>query len=292
MAKTTSSSSTAKERAKVVEKTPAMEVKASIVEEKSTAPNIEELMALMQSMAQQVSELTNKLNQTEKKLEDAEKKVAIKEDADAKEYNARSENYNAQKMSREVSPVLSSTSDKTDRLLEILANKKSDKEVVIVHNREMIGGLSTAIKLTGLTINFHKLGEERVLSWQQFEECVSKYRKFFDKEIILLGSDYEELSQRYSVPCAKRANNKIITREDLVNLAYMDTRQIEDYYNSLTEEDKAFICSYWLGKCYERDEKFYDRYKVETLNRLSKGVFDNVLAVMNNDFARRDVTTK
>ena len=286
MAKTTSSSSTAKERVKVVEKTPAMEVKASIVEEKATSPDIEELMALMQSMAQQVSELTNKLNQTEKKLEDAEKKVAIKEDDDKNEY------YSAQKMSGEISPVLSSTSDKTDRLLEILANKKSDKEVVIVHNREMIGGLSTAIKLTGLTINFHKLGEERVLSWQQFEECVSKYRKFFDKEIILLGSDYEELSQRYSVPCAKRANNKIITREDLVNLAYMDTRQIEDYYNSLTEEDKAFICSYWLGKCYERDEKFYDRYKVETLNRLSKGVFDNVLAVMNNDFARRDVTTK
>lgn len=286
MAKTTSSSSTAKERAKVVEKTPAMEVKASIVEEKSTAPTVAELMALMQSMAQQVSELTNKLNQTEKKLEDAEKKVAIKEDEDKNEY------YGTQKMTGEVSPVLSSTSDKTDRLLEILANKKSDKEVVIVHNREMIGGLSTAIKLTGLTINFHKLGEERVLSWQQFEECVSKYRKFFDKEIILLGSDYEELSQRYSVPCAKRANNKIITREDLVNLAYMDTRQIEDYYNSLTEEDKAFICSYWLGKCYERDEKFYDRYKVETLNRLSKGVFDNVLAVMNNDFARRDVTTK
>lgn len=286
MAKTTSSSSTAKERVKVVEKTPAMEVKASIVEEKATSPNIEELMALMQSMAQQVSELTNKLNQTEKKLEDAEKKVAIKEDADKNEY------YGTQKTTGEVSPVLSSTSDKTDRLLEILANKKSDKEVVIVHNREMIGGLSTAIKLTGLTINFHKLGEERVLSWQQFEECVSKYRKFFDKEIILLGSDYEELSQRYSVPCAKRANNKIITREDLVNLAYMDTRQIEDYYNSLTEEDKAFICSYWLGKCYERDEKFYDRYKVETLNRLSKGVFDNVLAVMNNDFARRDVTTK
>ena len=286
MAKTTSSSSTAKERVKVVEKTPAMEVKASIVEEKATSPDIEELMALMQSMAQQVSELTNKLNQTEKKLEDAEKKVAIKEDDDKNEY------YSAQKMSGEISPVLSSTSDKTDRLLEILANKKSDKEVVIVHNREMIGGLSTAIKLTGLTINFHKLGEERVLSWQQFEECVSKYRKFFDKEIILLGSDYEELSQRYSVPCAKRANNRIITREDLVNLAYMDTRQIEDYYNSLTEEDKAFICSYWLGKCYERDEKFYDRYKVETLNRLSKGVFDNVLAVMNNDFARRDVTTK
>ena len=291
MAKTTSSSSTAKGKAKVEEKVPAVEV-ASPVADATPTPTVAELMALMQSMAQQVSELTNKLNQTEKKLEDAEKKVAIKEDAGAKEYNARSENYSVQKMTGEVSPVLSSTSDKTDRLLEILANKKSDKEVVIVHNREMIGGLSTAIKLTGLTINFHKLGEERVLSWQQFEECVSKYRKFFDKEIILLGSDYEELSQRYSVPCAKRANNKIITREDLVNLAYMDTRQIEDYYNSLTEEDKAFICSYWLGKCYERDEKFYDRYKVETLNRLSNGVFDNVLAVMNNDFARRDVTTK
>ena len=55
---------------------------------------------------------------------------------------------------------------RTDKLLEILANRKQDKEVVIVHNREIIGGASTAIKLTGLTINFHKLGEERVLSWQ------------------------------------------------------------------------------------------------------------------------------
>ena len=244
MAKTTSSSSTAKEKTKVEEKVSAVEVESPVADATPT-PTVAELMALMQSMAQQVSELTNKLNQTEKKLEDAEKKAAIKEDDDVKEYN-RSENYSSQKMTGEVSSVLSSTSDKTDRLLEILANKKSDKEVVIVHNREMIGGLSTAIKLTGLTINFHKLGEERVLSWQQFEECVSKYRKFFDKEIILLGSDYEELSQRYSVPCAKRANNKIITREDLINLAYMDTRQIEDYYNSLTEEDKAFICSYWF----------------------------------------------
>lgn len=54
----------------------------------------------------------------------------------------------------------------TNRLLEYLTNKKSDREVTIVHNRELIPGLSTHIVLTGLIIDFKTLGEKRVLSWQ------------------------------------------------------------------------------------------------------------------------------
>ena len=178
---------------------------------------------------------------------------------------------------------------KSDYYLEILANRKSDREVTIVHNREMIGGLSTHIVLTGLTIDFHTLGEERVLSWQQFEECVSKYRKFFEKEIILLASDYEDVAKRYSVPCVKRGNNNVLSRDNLREMGYMDVHKLEKFYLSLTEEDKAFMCSYWLGKCYEKDPNFYDRYKIETLNRLSDAhIFDNLLVGMNNDFLREN----
>ena len=178
---------------------------------------------------------------------------------------------------------------KSDYYLEILANRKSDREVTIVHNREMIGGLSTHIVLTGLKIDFHTLGEERVLSWQQFEECVSKYRKFFEKEIILLASDYEDVAKRYSVPCVKRGNNNVLSRDNLREMGYMDVHKLEKFYLSLTEEDKAFMCSYWLGKCYEKDPNFYDRYKIETLNRLSDAhIFDNLLVGMNNDFLREN----
>ena len=70
--------------------------------------------------------------------------------------------------------------------------------------------------------------------------------------------------------------------EDSSNI---DIRQLEDFFNSLTTQDKEFVCSYWLGKCYEKKEGFYDRYKVELLNRLSNShVFDNLLTLMNGDF--------
>ena len=176
----------------------------------------------------------------------------------------------------------------TNRLLEYLTNKKSDREVTIVHNRELIGGLSTHIVLTGLIIDFKTLGEKRVLSWQQFEECVSKYRKWFQKEIILLDSDNLELAEAYNIPCVKRKDGIVLTRNDLAKLGKMSANELETFYSSLTEEDKAFLCSYWLGKCYEKDTDFYNRYKIELLNRLSDGnIFDNVLAVMNNDFKNK-----
>lgn len=216
---------------------------------KTAGPSYDELMAMVQKLAQEVQTL--------------------------KETPAPTPVY----------ATTESTYDKTDKILEALTNRKSDKEVVIVHNREMLGGLCTAISLTGLNIEFRTLGEQRVLSWQQFEECVSKYRRFFDLEIILLGDEYEELAQRYSVPCVKRGNNHVFTRDELTKLPNMDIHELEDFFKSLTTQDKEFICSYWLGKCYEKKEGFYDRYKVELLNRLSNShVFDNLLTLMNGDF--------
>lgn len=221
----------------------------SVETPKVTGPSYDELMALVQQLAHEVQSLKNA-------------------PAPAPVYATTEYSY-----------------DKTDRLIEALTNRKSDKEVIIVHNREMLGGLCTAINLTGLNIEFRTLGEQRVLSWQQFEECVSKYRRFFDLEIILLGDEYAELAQRYSVSCVKRGNNHVFTRDELAKLPNMDIRELEDFFNSLTVQDREFVCSYWLGKCYEKKEGFYDRYKVELLNRLSNShVFDNLLTLMNGDF--------
>lgn len=226
----------------------------------ASIPSTEDLLKIIAGLQEQVEKLSSKVNEDEEKV-----------------------------VSQVVNPVVNTVKDessaRTDKLLEILANRKQDKEVVIVHNREIIGGGSTAIKLTGLVINFHKLGEERVLNWQQFEECVSKYRRFFDKEIILLSSDYQEIAERYSIPCVQRGSNKRFTRDELTKINTLDVHALEDYYNSLTKQDKDFLCSYWLGKCYEKAPGFYDRYKIELLNRLSNShAFDNLLTMMNNEY--------
>lgn len=180
----------------------------------------------------------------------------------------------------------------TQRILSYLTNKKSDKEITIIHNRERMGGLSTAIRLNGLSIDFHTLGEQRVLSWQQFEECVSKYKKFFDKRIILVAPEYKDIAERYNVPVWESSTNNVITRNDLAHLGDMTIDALEKFYNSLCKEDQAFLCSYWLGKCYEKEPKYYDRYKVELLNRLSDGAFATLLTAMNYDFMKDANTTE
>lgn len=236
--------------------------------------SLEDIQAMMAKFQTTIDSLSKELKEEKEKNEKL---------AEAVKESALGDTESASK----VEEVQDNTSNTTERLLEILGNRKSDKEIVIVHNRELLGGLSTAIQLTGLTINFHTLGEQRVLSWQQFEECVSKYRKWFDKEIILLAPEFADVAERYNVSCLKREGHAVVTKGDLVNIYKKSERELEDYMNSLTDADKDFICSYWLGKCYENDAKYRVRSKVELLNRISnKGVFDNLLAQMNFDSIR------
>ena len=185
-------------------------------------------------------------------------------------------------------PVVKEVAEKgsdsqTNDLLNMLANRKSDREVTIVHNMEMNSGLTTHIVLSTVTIDFRHVGEQRVLSWQQFEECVSKYHNFFEKEIILLSADNEELAARYGVSCVT-GKKRPLTHKDIERLPKMSVRELEDFVESLSDNDKEVVFSYWLGKCYERVDGFYDRYKMDTLNRLSKdGCFNNILLVMNGE---------
>lgn len=236
---------------------------------------------LQQTVMDLQSQLKKKEEETQKASAEAVSMPTQVESDPVKEIHNPNNSYNSYESTQE--------SD-TQRILSYLTNKKSDKEITIIHNRERMGGLSTAIRLNGLSIDFHTLGEQRVLSWQQFEECVSKYKKFFDKRIILVAPEYKDIAERYNVPVWESSTNNVITRNDLAHLGDMTIDALEKFYNSLCKEDQAFLCSYWLGKCYEKEPRYYDRYKVELLNRLSDGAFATLLTAMNYDFMK-DVNT-
>jgi len=175
-----------------------------------------------------------------------------------------------------------SNNDDLTSILSALTNRKSDREVSIVHNCELNSGLTTHIELSNTTIDFSHVGETRLLSWQQFEECASKYRSFFDRNIILIGSDYAEVADHYNLPCVK-GKTHALTQKDMATISKITIPELEKFIDSLSEEDKDTVFSYWLGKCYTREDGFYDRHKMDTLNRLSNGMFDNILLVMNGD---------
>lgn len=183
--------------------------------------------------------------------------------------------------------------DATTKLLEALVNNKSNREVTIIHNEEMFNGLCTAIELSNLSIKFTRLGEQRVLSWQQFEELVSKYRGFIDRGLVKVSANDKDLCDKYQIQCYEPTEGYTITTEILNKLPDMSDEELKKVYNGLSEENQKILLNYWLGKCYareeDRDERFYNRYKIDLLNSLSGSyLFDNIIADMNSAYVRRD----
>lgn len=185
---------------------------------------------------------------------------------------------------------LTSQPSVAERYIEELANRKSNREVTIVHNREILNGCSTHIKLSNIEIDFHALGERRTLSWTQFEECASKYRGFFNREIILVANEHKDVAEHYSLPCVQR-NGVTLTRAELEKVGKMSINELTILYNELTKEDKVFLINYWMGQCYNNNPDFRDRSKIEALNALSgTGAFEVFLAYMNGDYMREKNT--
>lgn len=173
------------------------------------------------------------------------------------------------------------------RLIENLSNSRSNREVTIVHNAELLGGLVTVMTLSGVDITLSKLGEQRSLSWAQFEEMCSKYRGFLDRGIIQLPPAHRDLCDKYQIQCFETKDGNIkLTLSDLQTIGDLSTEELENFFVRLSKADKHTLLDYWLGKCYarpeERDTRFYNRYKLELLNRVSESfVFDNIIADMN-----------
>lgn len=239
--------------------------------------NLQDVLSLLSAMREENAKVLSAMQEENKKLKteiEELKKEQLEETTEIK-----------------VAPVSTNTTSRTDELLAKLANKKSDREVTIVHNAEMFGGMSTYIKLSTMKINFTRLGEERTLSWQQFEELCNTYRNFIDRGLIKVTPAQRDLCSVYQIGCYENGDPTTLTSDILNKLPNFTEKELEDCYNQLVETDKTILLNYWLGKCYarpeERDDRFYNRYKIELLNRLSNSsVFDNIIADMNFGEAR------
>ena len=252
-----------------------------------TEPNqdLSEVLSLLQTMREENAKALKALEDENNKLKTEIEQMKKEQTEEALE----GENNTVENLSTNAIEV---ANDRTDKLLETLVNRKMDREVTIVHNAEMFGGMSTYIKLSTMTIDFRKMGEQRVLSWQQFEELCNRYRKFIDRGLIKVTPEYRYLCDTYQIGCYDVDGKKTLTSDILNKLPDMTNEQLETCYNDLYDTDKNILLNYWLGQCYarpeNRDKRFYNRYKIELLNRLSNSsVFDNILADMNFEEARR-----
>lgn len=159
--------------------------------------------------------------------------------------------------------------------------------VTIVHLLENYPDISTHIELTGCTIDFHTLGEERSLTWSQFEELAGKFKQLFDMDIIALSEEDSDLVERYNL---KTIQDNMLNRFYLENLPNMKTEDLEALYNKLSSMHKKFIIGYWQRKFFEGDPRFKDRRKIELLNALSHEGMQSVVMELNEASKRGQLT--
>lgn len=153
-------------------------------------------------------------------------------------------------------------------------SKKLYDEVTLVHLVEREPGLRTHMKISNLVIDLTKFGEERVLTLQQAEEVISRYRRFFDAGIIALGADAKDVAKRYSLKDITEFN---ISSELISRLGTMSINELESFYNKLGDGHKKFIVEYWKRQCIKKNPAFYDIYKLEALNRITDGAMEGTL---------------
>lgn len=149
------------------------------------------------------------------------------------------------------------------------------KVVTIIHLYDRYPGLTTHIQLTNRSFDMVSFGEKRTLDLREAEELVGKYRKLFERGILVFADGCEDVAERFNLNTIKAfsyADSQFVTR-----LGGLSVYELENLYNSVANGTKQFILEYFKRKWIANDPNFRDIHKIELLNRLSDGAMKDVI---------------
>lgn len=157
--------------------------------------------------------------------------------------------------------------------------KTLDDEVTIVNNQfSTIRGEFPTWKLS-----LSEFGQKYTISRRQFQELVNNKRGWFRKQYIVLDAKHLDLAEENGVDAIDLTSKKFIHSKDIKRFETMTDREIEEYYNDLSEPMKKTFATYFFNKCCEKDSNFFVLSKMNTVNRLIGGrLFDNLISVCAN----------
>lgn len=148
--------------------------------------------------------------------------------------------------------------------------------VKIIHLQQLAPSLTTHVQLSTRVIDFNRFGEERNLRFNEFEEIISKYKSFFDSDILCLSSADADLADRYEL---KTEKDNAITSTVLKRISKLPLEELEHLYKKCSKGQRIFLINVWCMNYYnDEDNSFKDKKKIDLLNELSNGAIENILA--------------
>ena len=145
--------------------------------------------------------------------------------------------------------------------LQPVHSATTDDSVTIICNTH--GRLRT--NFPTWTLSMSKFGQRVSITRNQFQELANNHRKYFDRQYILLDSKHIDLARDLGLTVYDSASNKFIKPEDLEKLGKMSVRELESYYDELSEPMQRTLVGYIMNRCNERDPDFYDVEKMKLM---------------------------
>ena len=147
-------------------------------------------------------------------------------------------------------------------------------DVAIVYTSHSSGHMEG--KLFALDASVY--GEEFTLSRSQFDELVGKYRRWFNDGILAVSYRNVDVAAAKGLPTDKDIGLSV---KQLNALGTMSPAQIEDLWNSIAQHSlRMSIVTFYREKFDENAPGYRDRARLDCLNRLTNGGFDDeVMAV-------------
>lgn len=151
-------------------------------------------------------------------------------------------------------------------------------DVTVVYCSESIG----YAKISNMELNFNRYGEEFVLSRNQFDELVGKYRGWFDRGVLAVSYKNTDVAIAKGVMTDKEIG---LSPEQLNSIGRMSTWELEDLWNKTTLDNlRESIVYFYKRKIIEQDPMFTNREKIDLMNRLTAGGFNREQDELNGRF--------
>lgn len=192
----------------------------------------------------------------------------------------REENKNLQEQMKKQMELMSQLmANQSSNTSPPSAKDEVTRMVKIVHLSAPTGGLVTPVSLSNRNFDLRIYGEEKFLRFDEFQELASKYKSWFDENILALTEEDYDLVERFDLICNK---DIALTSYHLKNIASLSVEDLETLVNKLSLNHKLLITRTWAHGYYEDvDSAFKDRRKVEILNEIVNGAMENILAELD-----------
>ena len=159
-----------------------------------------------------------------------------------------------------------------------------DRWITLVHLADWHEGLYTIFKgSNGTEYMFNYFGQTRKVKLLEFEDIISRHRKLFDRLLITISANDNDIAEAYNLP---KTENILLKSHQLTGLVNMTEQELEDIYNKVCDTHRSLICRKWQVGYWERDEQgnhpknlgYKNIGKVTLLNEISNGTMSHVLS--------------